>query len=83
MESLTVADVGRTRLEKVLHKDKLKEPAKICEVLKSDITKVARNYCELDGEIFVGMNTDKDNFNFCITFSARRLKTFGSLPEFM
>ena len=83
METLTVADIGRTRLEKVLNKDKLKEPAKICEVLKSDIKKLAKNYCELDSDVKVVMTTEKDSFNFNVSFSASRLKTFGSLPEYM
>ncbi|MEG1751715.1 MAG: hypothetical protein RR140_01390 [Clostridia bacterium] len=77
----TIAEVGISRLEKVLVQDKTKNPNFVCQVLRSDIKQLMNNYAEVDGDIFVDVSLTETGYNFFIKCSARRLKSFGSLPE--
>ena len=79
----TFADIGKTRLEKVLFKEKANHPAKVCEVVKSDLKGLMNNYAEVDKDISVDIDTDEDGFIFNISVHASRLKTFGSLPDIL
>lgn len=79
----TYADIGKTRLEKVLFKEKANHPTKVCEVVKSDIKTLMNNYAEVDEDVNVAIDTDKDGFVFNIQVHAKRLKTFGSLPDIL
>ena len=81
--STTFADIGKTRLEKVLFKEKAQHPEKVCEVLKSDIQKIIANYAELEEDAIVTLQTTNDGFEFDIKVKVSRLKAFGSLPDLL
>lgn len=77
----TVAEIGNDRLINVLVKDKNQSPARIINILKSEITNVISSYAELDDEIEVRMTTSRGRVCFEIKAIATRIKDFGQIAN--
>ena len=76
----TIADMGSKRLEKVLVKDKMEEPKKLEEILKSDILKILQDYMDITN-ISVNFDVSLDGYKLNINADAKRVKSFGILPR--
>lgn len=77
----TVAKIGNERLVNVLVKDKSQNPAKVVNLLKSEITEILSSYTELDDEIIIIMKTERGRISFEIKAVANRIKNFGQIAE--
>ena len=77
----TIAEIGNDRLINVLVKDKNQSPARIINILKSEITNVISSYAELDDEIEIGMTTVRGRVCFEIKAVATRIKEFGQIAN--
>ena len=76
----TIADIGSKRLEKVLVKDKTEDPKKLAEILKSDLLNLLQNYMEVK-DLNVDFEVDTEGYFLTVTAAAKRIKTFGILPN--
>ena len=76
----TIADMGSKRLEKVLVKDKMEEPKKLEEILKSDILKILQDYMDITN-ISVNFDVSLEGYKLNINADAKRVKSFGILPR--
>ena len=76
----TIADIGSKRLEKVLVKDKTEDPKKLAETLKSDILNLLQNYMEVK-DLTVNFDVNTEGYYLTINAEAKRIKTFGILPN--
>ena len=76
----TIADMGSKRLEKVLVKDKMEEPKKLEEILKSDILKILQDYMDITN-ISVNFDVSLEGYKLNINADAKRIKAFGILPR--
>ena len=77
----TIAEIGNDRLINVLVRDKNQSPARILNILKSEITKIISSYAELDDEIIVLMKSERSKIMFEIKAVARRIKDFGQIVD--
>lgn len=77
----TIAEIGNDRLINVLVRDKNQSPARILNILKSEITKIISSYAELDDEIIVLMKSERGRIMFEIKAVARRIKDFGQIID--
>ncbi|MCI6572845.1 MAG: cell division topological specificity factor MinE [Firmicutes bacterium] len=77
----TIAEIGNDRLINVLVKDKNQSPARIINILKSEITNVISSYAELDDEIEIRMTTVRGRVCFEIKAVATRIKEFGQIAN--
>ena len=77
----TIAEIGNDRLINVLVKDKNQSPARIINILKSEITNVISSYAELDDEIDIRMTTVRGKVFFEIKAVATRIKEFGQIAN--
>ncbi len=77
----TIAEIGNDRLINVLVRDKNQSPARILNILKSEITKIISSYAELDDEIIVLMKSERGRIMFEIKAVARRIKDFGQIVD--
>lgn len=77
----TIAEIGNDRLVNVLVRDKNKSPARVLNILKSEITEIFKSYAELDDEILINMNTERGRISFEIKAVANRIKDFGQIAE--
>lgn len=77
----TIAEIGNDRLINVLVKDKNQSPARIINILKSEITNILSSYAELDDEIYVNMKTERGRVCFEIKAIATRIKSFGQIVD--
>lgn len=77
----TIAEIGSTRLFNVLVKDKNQSPARILNILKSEISNVLSSYAELDDEIKIEMKTERGRISFEIKAVANRIKDFGQIVD--
>ncbi len=77
----TIAEIGNDRLINVLVKDKNQSPARIINILKSEITNVISSYAELDDEIEIRMTTVCGRVCFEIKAVATRIKDFGQIAN--
>ena len=77
----TIAEIGNDRLINVLVKDKNQSPARIINILKSEITNVISSYAELDDEIEIRMTTVRGRVCFEIKAAATRIKEFGQIAN--
>lgn len=77
----TVAEIGSTRLFNVLVNDKNQNPARILNILKSEITNVLSSYAELDDDIQIEMKTERGRIAFEIKAVANRIKDFGQIYD--
>ena len=77
----TIAEIGSTRLFNVLVKDKNQSPARILNILKSEISNVLSSYADLDDEIKIEMKTERGRISFEIRAVANRIKDFGQIVD--
>ena len=77
----TIAEIGSTRLFNVLVKDKNQSPARILNILKSEISNVLSSYADLDDEIKIEMKTERGRVSFEIKAVANRIKDFGQICD--
>lgn len=77
----TIAEIGNDRLINVLVRDKNQSPARILNILKSEITEIISSYAELDDEITVLMRTERGRVTFEIKATATRIKDFGQIVD--
>lgn len=77
----TIAEIGNDRLINVLVKDKNQSPARIINILKSEITNVISSYAELDDEIDIRMTTVRGRVCLEIKAVATRIKEFGQIAN--
>ena len=77
----TIAEIGSTRLFNVLVKDKNQSPARILNILKSEISNVLSSYADLDDEIKIEMKTERGRISFEIKAVANRIKDFGQIVD--
>ena len=77
----TIAEIGSNRLFNVLVKDKNQSPARIINILKSEITNIISSYAELDDEVQVQMKTERGRILFEIKAVANRIKDFGQIVD--
>ncbi len=77
----TVAEIGNDRLVNVLVRDKNQSPARILNILKSEISDIISSYAELDDEIVINMRTERGRVSFEIKAVATRIKDFGKIAE--
>lgn len=66
------------RIDELIIRDKFTNLEQVSEILKGEITPIARNFFLLDGEIVVRYRRDGDRFLFDIEIPASRIKPFGS-----
>lgn len=66
------------RIKELLIKDKFSNPEVVAEILKSEITPIARNFFLLDEDLIVRYKRNGDVFVFNVEISASRIKPFGS-----
>lgn len=66
------------RINELLIKDKFSNLEQVAEILKEEVTPIARNFFLLDDELMVRYKRDGNNFVFNIEISASRVKPFGS-----
>ncbi len=76
-----IAEIGNERLINVLVKDKNQSPARILNILKSEISEILNSYAELDDEVVVNMHTERGRIMFEIKAVANRVKDFGQIAE--
>ena len=77
----TIAEIGNDRLINVLVKDKNQSPARILNILKSEVTEIFESYAELDDEIIINMRTERGRISFEIKAITNRIKDFGQIAE--
>ena len=77
----TIAEIGNDRLINVLVKDKNQSPARILNILKSEVTEIFESYAELDDEIIINMRTERGRISFEIKAIANHIKDFGQIAE--
>lgn len=77
----TIAEIGSNRLFNVLVKDKNQSPARILNILKSEITNIISSYAELDDEVQIQMKTERGRISFEIKAVANRIKDFGQIVD--
>lgn len=66
------------RMNELLIKDKFTNPQLVAEILKGEITPVARNFFLLSDELVVRYKRVDDKFVFNIEIQASRIKPFGN-----
>ncbi len=66
------------RINELLIRDKFTNPQEVAEVLKGEITPIARNFFLLDDDLVVRYRREGDKFIFNVEISASRIKPFGS-----
>ena len=77
----TIAEIGNDRLINVLVRDKNQSPARILNILKSEITNIISSYAELDDEVVVLMKSERGRVCFEIKAIATRIKDFGQIVD--
>ncbi len=77
----TIAQIGENRLKRVLIEDKHNSPEKLCDVLKSDITNVAKCYMDEPIVIIDASQDENDEINFNIVIKSNRIKSIGVLAQ--
>lgn len=66
------------RINELLIKDKFTNLEEVAEILKNEVTPLARNFLLLADDVVVRYKRDKNNFIFNIEIKAGRIKPFGS-----
>ena len=67
------------RFNEMLIRDKFTNPAQVAEVLKGEITPIARNFFLLAGDLVVRFKRDGDKYVFNVEIQASRIKPFGRI----
>ncbi len=66
------------RINELLIRDKFTNPELVAEVLKGEVTPIARNFFLLANDLVVRYKRDGDIFVFNIEIQANRIKPFGN-----
>ncbi len=66
------------RINELLIKDKFTNLEQVAEILKEEVTPIARNFFLLSDELAVRFHRQGDNFVFNIEIEASRVKPFGN-----
>lgn len=66
------------RINELLIRDKFTNPELVAEVLKGEVTPIARNFFLLADDLVVRYKRDGDIFVFNIEIQANRIKPFGN-----
>ncbi|MBP3431586.1 MAG: hypothetical protein J6K39_01850 [Clostridia bacterium] len=66
------------RIYDVLIKDKFSNLEQVSEILKEEVTSIARNFFLLADDLVVRFRRQGNNFVFNIEIEASRIKPFGS-----
>lgn len=77
----TIAEIGSDRLNNVLVRDKNESPAKLINILKSELNNLFNSYVELDDIIDIKMITTQGKINFEIKIKAVRIKEYGKVAN--
>ncbi|MGN1200952.1 MAG: hypothetical protein ACI4R8_01625 [Candidatus Caccovivens sp.] len=67
------------RINELLIRDKFTNLEQIAEVLKGEVTTIARNFFLLDDDLVVRYRREGDKFVFNVEISATRIKPFGNM----
>lgn len=66
------------RINELLIRDKFTNPELVAEVLKGEVTPIARNFFLLADDLIVRYKRNGDIFVFNIEIQANRIKPFGN-----
>ena len=66
------------KIEELIVRDKFTNLEQVSEILKEEITSVARNFFLLSDDVIVRFRREKNNYIFNIEISANRVKPFGN-----
>lgn len=66
------------RIDELLVKDKFTNLSQVAEILKEEITPLARNFMLLDGDVAVRFHREGVQYVFNVEFTASRIKPFGN-----
>ncbi len=66
------------RINELLIRDKFSNLEQVAEVLKEEITPIARNFLLLSEDVVVRFQRKGDNYVFNVEISACRVKPFGN-----
>lgn len=66
------------RLNQILMQDKFANIDQIAEMLKEEVTPLARNFFLMDKDVAVRYKKDGNNYIFNVRISACRIKPFGN-----
>ncbi|MBR1890169.1 MAG: hypothetical protein IJ817_00605 [Clostridia bacterium] len=66
------------KIEELIVRDKFTNLEQVSEILKEEITSVARNFFLLSDDVIVRYRREKNNYIFNIEISANRVKPFGN-----
>lgn len=66
------------RINELLIRDKFTNPQLVAEVLKGEVTPIARNFFLLADDLVVRFKREGENFVFDIEIKASRIKPFGN-----
>ena len=66
------------RIEELIIRDKFTNLEQVSEILKEEISSVARNFFLLSDDVVVRYKREKNNYIFNIEICANRIKPFGN-----
>lgn len=66
------------RIDELIIRDKFTNLEQVSEILKEEISSVARNFFLISDEIIVRYKRQKNNYIFNIEICANRIKPFGN-----
>jgi len=66
------------RIDELIIRDKFTNLEQVSEILKEEISSVARNFFLLSDDIIVRYKREKNNYIFNIEICANRIKPFGN-----
>ena len=66
------------RIDELIIRDKFTNLEQVSEILKEEISSVARNFFLLSNDIIVRYKREKNNYIFNIEICANRIKPFGN-----
>lgn len=66
------------RIDELIIRDKFASLEQVSEILKEEISSVARNFVLLADEVVVRFKKEKGNFIFNVEIPASRIKPFGN-----
>lgn len=76
----TIAEIGESRLSRILAGGKNPSPERFAGLIKSEIRMLMENYVELEGDVEVEILEKDGEFLFEIKATASRMKMLGILP---
>ena len=78
---MLTSEIAAMRLKRVLLSDKVQTPARLTDVIKSDLQDVFANYLDINGDIDMNLSPDQTGgFSVVIKLNANAVKTIHTLP---